>query len=181
MVEKLLMKEIIVFRYGHRVVRDYRVTSHCALVSRAFGAKKIIICGEEDNSIKNSIDNVKNQWGGDFETEFTTNWEKKLEEIKKQNYCLIHLTMYGEPIQKIENKITNNKICLIIGSQKVDAKIYEIADYNVAITSQPHSEIAALSVALDRLFGGQELLLDFSSKKKQIIPQKKGKKVIDLK
>ena len=33
-------KDFVVVRYGHRDVRDYRVTSHCALVSRAFRQAK---------------------------------------------------------------------------------------------------------------------------------------------
>ena len=32
---------IIVLRLGHRFVRDYRVTTHLALVARSFGANKI--------------------------------------------------------------------------------------------------------------------------------------------
>lgn len=176
------MTSVIVFRYGHRTVRDYRVTSHCALVSRAFGAKQIIICGEEDKSIKNSIENVNNQWGSKFQINFTNDLFKKLTSLKKEGYYLIHLTMYGEEIQKIEKKIIKHKkICIIIGSQKVEKKIYQISDYNISITNQPHSEIAALAICLDRIFQGKELKKKFKNQKKEIIPQKKGKKVITLK
>ena len=34
---------IIVLRIGHRIGRDKRITTHVALVARAFGANKIII------------------------------------------------------------------------------------------------------------------------------------------
>ncbi len=176
------MKEIIIFRFGHRIVRDYRVTSHCSLVARAFGAKKIIICGEEDSSMKKSVDDITSRWGGGFKVEFVNDWLNKIKNLKEKGYVLVHLTMYGEKITSIEKEIKkSDKICVIIGSQKVDAKMYQICDYNVSITSQPHSEIAALAVLMDRLFEGKEFDIDFSNKKKQIIPQKKGKKVIDLK
>lgn len=176
------MQEIIVFRYGHRIVRDYRVTSHCSLVARAFGASKIIVCGEEDNSMKTSVDDITNRWGGDFKVEFVSDWVKYLKQIKKDGFILVHLTMYGEILSKVEGKIRkSNKICLIIGSQKVEASVYSLVDYNISVTTQPHSEIAALAVTMDRLNKGKELSAVFSNSKKQIIPQKKGKKVIDLK
>lgn len=176
------MKEIIVFRYGHRIVRDYRVSSHCSLVARAFGAKKIVICGEEDHSMKQSVDDITNRWGGKFKVEFTQNWENYLKNVKDEGYVLVHLTMYGEILNTVEKKIRkNNKICIIIGSQKVDAKVYSLADYNISVTTQPHSEIAALAVTMDRLNQGKELSENLPFQKKRIIPQKKGKKVIDLK
>ncbi|MDD3159359.1 MAG: tRNA (cytidine(56)-2'-O)-methyltransferase [Candidatus ainarchaeum sp.] len=176
------IKDIIVFRYGHRIVRDYRVSSHCSLVSRALGASKIIVCGEEDKSMKESVDDITERWGGPFEVIFTDNWKKELKKIKKENYKLIHLTMYGEQINDIENEIKNEeKICIIIGSQKVEREVYELCDYNVSVTSQPHSEIAALAIILDRLQDGKEIKKEFSNAKTKILPQKNGKKVIHLK
>ncbi len=174
-------KEIVVLRYGHREVRDYRVTSHCALVSRALGAKKMIICGEEDPIAKNTIDGVNKTWGGDFKIEFTNSWEKTAKEYKKSGYLLVHLTMYGVKLNLAEGKIKKkNKIMVIIGSQKVERAVYELADYNTAVSSQPHSEIAALAIFLDRLGNGKELDKKFKGARCQIIPQPKGKKVIDL-
>ena len=57
-------QEIAVLRYGHRLVRDYRVTSHCCLVARAFGAKKVIIAGDEDPSIKESVEDITKDGAG---------------------------------------------------------------------------------------------------------------------
>jgi tRNA (cytidine56-2'-O)-methyltransferase len=174
-------KEIIVFRYGHRTIRDYRVTSHCSMVARAFGASKIIVCGEKDNSMKKSIDDITNNWGGNFKVFFIDDWKKELIKIKKK-FILIHLTMYGEQLNKKENELLKkNKICVIIGSQKVEKEVYMMADYNISITNQPHSEIAALAVTLDHLQQGKTFNKKFKNAKKEIIPLKKGKKVIDLK
>lgn len=174
-------KEIIVFRYGHRTVRDYRVTSHCSLVARAFGAKQIIICGEKDNNMEESIKKVIKKWGGSFKINFVKDWKKELDKLK-QKYCLVHLTMYGEQIIKKEKEISkNNKICIIIGSQKVEKEVYYLSNYNISITNQPHSEIAALAVTLDRIQKGKEFEKKFENAKKEIKPKKIGKKVIDLK
>lgn len=171
-------REIIVLRYGHRLVRDYRVTSHCCLVARALGAKKIIIAGDEDKSIIESVEDVSKRWGGRFKVEFTGSWRKTLREFKKKGFFAVHLTMYGLQLQKEEKKIgQKKKILIVIGSQKVEKEVYEQSDANIAVTSQPHSEIAALAVALDRIQKGQELALRFPKAQISIVPQAKGKKV----
>ena len=177
-----MTSDIIVFRYGHREVRDYRVSSHCALVSRAFGANKIIICGAKDSGMKKSVDAVTKRWGGPFKVSFTENWLSELTKLKKQGYKLIHLTMYGSAIEDIDTKISKHrKVCVIIGSQKVPKEVYAIADYNVGVTQQPHSEIAALSVFLDRIQSGKELSKKFKRAKRRINPTEKGKSVTALK
>jgi len=58
--------------------------------------------------------------------------------------------------------------------KKVPKEAFLLSDYNVAIGNQPHSEIAALAVFLDRYFEGKELEKDFKGKLK-IIPSTKGK------
>ena len=69
------------------------------------------------------------------------------------------------------------KILMVIGSQKVEKEVYEETDSNISVTGQPHSEIAALAVTLDRIQQGKELDKRFSKSKIKIIPQKKGKMV----
>ena len=163
-------------------MRDYRVSGHCSLVSRAFGAKKIIVCGTKEENILNTIKGVNETWGGTFKVEFSESWKKTTEKLKKEGYKIVHLTMYGMPTQEAEGQLTNEKkIAIIIGSQKVEREVYNTADYNLAVTSQPHSEIAALAVFMDRIQNGKELEMDYKDAKCQIIPQEKGKKVINLK
>lgn len=177
-----MKQDIVVVRYGHREVRDYRVTGHCALVSRALGASKIIICGEKDESTIGTIKGVNERWGGKFKVEFSEGWLQTIKALKKKGYKIAHLTMYGMPIMEVEEKLRKlKKLAVIIGSQKVERAVYENADYNVAVTSQPHSEIAALAVFLDRVQKGQELEKEHKGAKHQIIPQERGKRVIDLK
>jgi len=173
-----MKKEAIVLRYGHRLWRDERVTTHCCLVARAFGAKKIIIVGETQKDLEDTVTKIVEKWGNGFKLEFTNSWTKSLGELKKQGFTIIHLTMYGVPINKIQKKLKGiNRVCFVIGAKKVERKVFEESSYNVSIGTQPHSEIAALAIALDRFFSGKELEKSFSKAKLKIIPRNRGKKV----
>ncbi len=86
--------------------------------------------------------------------------------------------MYGINIDDCLDKIPRNKeILVIVGSQKVPKDIFQLANFNIAIGHQPHSEIAALAIFLDRLFQGKELERKFEGAKIKVIPQERGKKV----
>ncbi len=173
-----MTREVVVLRYGHRIVRDERVTSHVCLVARAFGAKKIIVAGDEDKSTKESVQDIVKRWGGNFKVEFSESWKKTMKSYQKKGFKAVHATMYGLELNKAETKLKKiNKILLVIGSQKVEKEVYQLADYNISVGLQPHSEIAALAVVLDRLFEGKELEKKFKGKVR-IEPQAKGKKVI---
>ncbi|MFA6268202.1 MAG: tRNA (cytidine(56)-2'-O)-methyltransferase [archaeon] len=175
-------QDIVIVRYGHREVRDYRVTGHCGLVARAFGAKKMIVCGEKDESLVTTIAGVNKTWGGKFGVEFSDSWRSSVTKLKKEGYKIVHLTMYGTPVQEAEkNLLAEKKIAIIIGSQKVERPVYLEADYNIGVTSQPHSEIAALAVFLDRVQQGKELEKIFSGAERRIVPQERGKKVLNPK
>jgi tRNA (cytidine56-2'-O)-methyltransferase len=167
-----------VLRLGHRVARDARITTHVFLVARAFGADWGILSGERDDSILRVISRVVKRWGGDFKIEYQRNWRKFLRGRKEEGWEIIHLTMYGLPIQeKIEEirRSRKNKL-IVVGGRKVPPEIYQIANYNLSITSQPHSEVAALAIFLHELFRGRELKKKFKGKIR-IIPMESGKKV----
>ena len=51
---KINKMKIEVLRIGQRVIRDDRVTTHVALVARAFGASKIYM-NEVDPEIENTL------------------------------------------------------------------------------------------------------------------------------
>lgn len=168
-------REVVVLRYGHRPYRDLRVTTHCCLVARAFGAKKIIIEGSEDKPIKKTILGVTKNWGGKFKVEFTNSWRKEVKKLKKKGFKAVHLTMYGKPVKKEIEKIQKEKrILVIIGSKKVEIGVYRESDFNISIGKQPHSEIAALAVFLDRLFKGRELDKKFHNAR-IVLTEKNGK------
>mgnify|MGYP001626414361 CR=1 FL=1 len=168
--------EVYVFRLFHRKERDKRVTTHCALVSRAFLAKKMFYCGDKDENLENKIKDVVKRFGGNFEIEYVKDWKNF---IKNFNGIKVHLTMYGIPLTKKIDEIKKfEKILVIVGSEKVPKEVYEISDYNISITLQPHSEIAALAIFLDKIFEGKEFEYEFENAKIKIIPQERGKKVV---
>ena len=166
-----------VLRIGQRVVRDDRVTTHVALVARAFGASKIYM-NEVDPEIENTIKRMNKTWGGNFEVEFFEDWKKVLKS-KINEYRIVHLTMYGEKIDDVAKEIRKNQnILIVVGAEKVPRAIYEKADFNISISNQPHSEISALAIVLDRLHKGKQFDMKFENSVRRIIPTKKGKKVI---
>ena len=67
---------------------------------------------------------------------------------------------------------------IVVGAEKVPREIYEFADYNISIGSQPHSEISGLAVFLDRIQEGEQFHKAFLGAKRKIIPTKKGKNVV---
>ena len=168
---------IEVVRIGQRVVRDDRVTTHVALVSRGFGAERIYMT-EVNPEIKETIEKINNTWGGDFQVEFIEKWKTIVKKKKDEGFKIVHLSMYGESINDAEERIGNEeKLLIVVGAEKVPREIYELADYNVGVGSQPHSEISALAILLDRIQKGKQFEKEFPNAKRKIIPTKNGKNV----
>jgi len=165
---------VVVLRLGHRPMRDKRLTTHVALAARALGAKGIVLT-EEDKNIAESVADVVARWGGDFFLEVREDWKGYIKDWKGK---VVHLTMYGLPFQEVLEELGEEDILLVVGSEKVPGKLFELADYNVAVTGQPHSEVSALSLFLDRYFGGEELDLDFKGGI-EVIPSARSKKVLE--
>ena len=166
---------ITVLRIGHRLGRDKRITTHVALVARAFGANKILIDTKDDLMEKN-IRSICSRFGGDFEIQSGINRKKIIKEWKG---VIVHLTMYGERLDKSVKLIDKKKdLLIIVGAEKVPQRIYEMADFNISVGNQPHSEVAALTILLDRYNKGKWQEIKFNGKI-EIIPRNKGKKVIN--
>ena len=171
--------KIEVLRIGQRLVRDDRVTTHVALVSRAFGASKILMY-DANPEIKDTISKVNKIWGSNFKVEIIENWKQVIKSKKSDLYKIIHLTMYGESINTVQSFLRKEmKILIIVGAEKVPREVYDMADYNIAIGNQPHSEIAALAILLDRLSQGKQLQKKPTNAQREIIPTKKGKRVMN--
>jgi tRNA (cytidine56-2'-O)-methyltransferase len=165
---------IAVLRIGHRIDRDKRITTHVALVARAFGADSIFIT-TKDEKIKKNIQSVCKRFGGDFQVETGLD-PKKI--IKSWKGTIVHLTMYGAELEKAVHQIdTKRDLLIIVGAEKVPPYFYEVADINVSVGNQPHSEVAALALFLDRYTKAVWQRKDFHGNI-QIIPCVKGKKVL---
>jgi len=177
--------KIYIFRFGHRLERDKRITTHCALVSRAFGACKMFYSGQEDPSFENSVKEVQEDWGGNFTIEYIPDWEKFFN-INKDKYYVVHLTMYGtafDDFAKNFNKTfkkglqkQKKDLLIFVGSQKVPTAVYHFANANVCVTNQPHSEVCALGVLLNALVDYRTV--KFSGAKIKVKPNLKGKTIV---
>lgn len=169
---------IEVLRIGQRLVRDDRVTTHVALVARAFGASKIYM-NEINPEISRTVKKVNDDWGGKFELHFINDWKKIIKNKKSEGYKIVHLTMYGMNIGIISDTLAEEeRILVVVGAEKVPRIVYTLADYNVSIGSQPHSEISALAVFLDRVQKGLQFARGFENGKRRIIPTNEGKRVV---
>jgi tRNA (cytidine56-2'-O)-methyltransferase len=174
--------EVAVLRLGHRPGRDERMTTHVGLTARALGADRVWIPDNAGQSLE-TVDDITDRFGGPFEAELTDspqalirNWEGRV----------VHLTMYGERIQDVEDEIRSAReddrepLLVVVGSEKVPFDVYEAADWNVGVTNQPHSEVAGLAVFLDRLFEGRELEREWVDADREVIPMETGKRVESL-
>lgn len=164
---------IVVLRIGHRINRDKRITTHVALVARTFGADKILVTTKDDK-LKQNINSINKRFGSEFIIQTGVNAKTV---IKNWDGIIVHLTMYGEELDtSLQSIDTKKDILIIVGSEKVSAYYYEIADFNVSIANQPHSEVSALALFLDRYTQGNWKNKKFNGKI-EIIPTNKGKKV----
>lgn len=164
---------IVVLRLGHRISRDKRITTHVALVARAFGADKILV-STKDEKLEKNINSINNRFGSNFLIQTGVN-PKTI--IKNWNGIIVHLTMYGEELDKsLEVIDTKKDLLVIVGSEKVSPYYYEIADFNVSISNQPHSEVSSLALFLDRYTKSAWKTKHFHGKI-QIIPSNEGKNV----
>jgi tRNA (cytidine56-2'-O)-methyltransferase len=165
---------IVVMRLGHRPDRDQRVTTHVALTARALGADEVWV-STKDPSLERSVRGVVERFGGDFAIKTGVEWRKA---IRSWEGTVVHLTMYGESLSEALPTMPGDDLMIVVGAEKVPREVYELAHRNVSVGNQPHSEVAALAIFLDRLKGGKAVERDIRGRMK-IIPNPRGKTVID--
>ncbi|MFC6718562.1 tRNA (cytidine(56)-2'-O)-methyltransferase [Natrialbaceae archaeon GCM10025810] len=171
--------EVAVCRLGHRPGRDERMTTHVGLTARALGADRVIFPDNAAGSLETVAD-ITDRFGGPFAVERT---DSQRAVIRDWEGVVVHLTMYGEPVQEVEDAIrkasleAGEPLLVVVGAEKVPFDVYEAADWNVGVTNQPHSEVAGLAVFLDRLFEGRELEREWEDADRRVVPQETGKLV----
>lgn len=166
---------ITILRLGHRPARDRRVTTHVALTARAFGADRVLV-STKDPGLERSVRDVARRFGGPFEIETGVAWRRAIAEWRGTK---VHLTMYGLPIGDVLPKLPRDDLLVIVGAEKVPAEVYRLADWNVAVGNQPHSEVAALAVFLDRLLGGAGIQREFRGRLR-VRPSARGKLAVEI-
>ncbi len=167
---------IQVLRLGHRRARDARVTTHVCLTARAFGAEAVIVT-EKDAALEKTVNDVVKRFGGPFAIRTGEAWKPLIKAWKKRGIVL-HLTMYGEPLEDALPRVLGKDVLVVIGAEKVPGDLYGLADVNVAVGNQPHSEVAALAITLDRLTEGTWCRRSFEGQV-QIVPNPRGKTLIN--
>jgi len=167
---------IEILRLNHRLPRDCRITTHVALVARAFGAIKMYYSGQKDSEMEEGVNSVVKKFGGPFDIEHIDNAIRLINE-KKETYNIVHLTVYGLPYKKALNNLDKN-ILIVVGGDKVEWDIYRSANYNLSVSSQPHSEVGALAIFLNEFHGDVKKFKNF---KFQIIPNEREKVLKEFK
>lgn len=164
---------------GHRRKRDERLTTHVCLVARAFGADRVLV-SERDQELEGTVADVVRRFGGSFEVRTGVKWRGHIKDFKGTK---VHLTMYGMPLKEALAGIRDHwkgadrDMLVIVGSEKVPGEVYRMADFNVAVGNQPHSEAAALAIFLERATEGKWEDLVHEGGEIEIIPSAHGKGV----
>lgn len=148
-----------VLRLGHRPARDERLSTHLCLVARAFGAQGVMIT-TEDGTLAERVDGITQRFGGPFQVRSGV---KPARELSQWPGKVIHLTMYGQSLGAVTPTLrrwvrASEPLLVVVGATKVPPYVYERADLNLAVGHQPHSEVAALALVLDRLHPNWEAL-----------------------
>jgi tRNA (cytidine56-2'-O)-methyltransferase len=165
-----------VLRLGHRPGRDPRLSTHVALAARALGAQRMWL-HPPDAELAKRVAAVSGRWGGGFEVVGCPDWRSVVRAFDGES---VHLTMYGEPLDRVAPKLRRSKrLLVIVGGAKVPSAVYQLATYNVAVGHQPHSEVAALALLLDRVLGlpGPGA---WPGARHEILPCPRGKRVRSL-
>ena len=172
--------EVRVLRLDHRRVRDARITTHVCLTARALGASGVFLSGDHDKKLMGNVQDVVKRWGGNFQVEYCKKWGNLLEEWKDKGGEIVHLTMYGEQVQDVTPQMRSSPRdkLVVVGGSRVPSKVYQEADWNVSVTTQPHSEVSALAIFLHMLYDGKELDLEFENGDMKVIPSARGKNVV---
>lgn len=170
-------RHVEVLRLGHRPGRDPRLSTHLALTARAFGAE-VLHLEPPDPALARRVGATTARFGGGFQVIGEPSWRGML---RAWSGTSVHLTMYGEDLDDVLPKVLASPApyLVVVGGPKVPKDVYELATFNVAVTHQPHSEVAALALTLDRLLGTPRLELRPGARL-QVKPHPRGKAVVDL-
>ncbi|MDZ7687443.1 MAG: tRNA (cytidine(56)-2'-O)-methyltransferase [Halobacteriales archaeon] len=177
-MEEKTNRNVEVLRLGHRPERDARLTTHVCLTARAFGADAVHVDGNDKRPVETARD-ITRRFGGDFEARSV---ESPRSVVNDFDGTVVHLTMYGEPVQDVVDEVrdADEPVLALVGAGKVDGWVYGEADYNVGVTNQPHSEVAALAVFLHEYFDSDELDASFEGGEIEVVPSESGKETRSL-
>jgi len=129
-----------------------------------------------DPELSARVASVVRGWGGDFEVVGVDDWKKV---VRTTDALVAHLTMYGLPLERVLPRLRRApKVLLVVGGAKVPPDLYRAADVNVGVGHQPHSEVAAVAVVLDRLLGDPPTGR-WPRAARSVVPRARGKKLVE--
>lgn len=164
---------ITVLRLGHRPERDKRITTHVALTARAMGCDRVLMDAKDERVVE-GVRDVTKRFGGPFEIDDGVAFRRVMKEFDGTK---LHLTMYGLPLHEVVPKVPRDRdVMIVVGAEKVPREVYDLADWNVAVGNQPHSEVAALAILLYALQGDAAFAKRFQGEI-EVEPSAKGKVV----
>jgi len=176
----MMSERLDVLRLGYRKGRDPRITTHLALVSRAFGASGFLLSGDTDDELFENLDSVSNRFGGSLDTGHVKGMSHLKQHVANGGVA-IHLTMYGQPYREAITTIRRDKpLMVVVGGAKVPGDVYKLCQHNVAVGNQPHSEVAALALFLEAWFGDSGSEKSFENARLVIEGTNSGKIVHEL-
>lgn len=128
-----------------------------------------------DDELAARIAAVTHRWGGEFAVVPVDDWKSL---VRSFPGAVVHLTMYGLPLEKSLARLARHPhLLLVVGGAKVPPELYRRAKYNIAVGHQPHSEVAAVAVTLERLLG-----LPAPARRgdapQRIVPSARGKRIV---
>jgi tRNA (cytidine56-2'-O)-methyltransferase len=144
------------------------------LTARALGADEVWV-STKDDVLEKTICSVVDRFGGKFRVKTGIDWRKALRSWDGE---VVHLTMYGESLSKSLPTLRSKRLMIVVGAEKVPREVYDLAHRNISVGNQPHSEVAALAIFLDRYTGGRVLEKRMRGRL-EIVPNPRGKTVID--
>lgn len=116
--------------------------------------------------------------GGSFYVKNDVNFKQEIRDWKAAGGKVCHLSMYGINLPNVTDELKKcDRLMIVVGAEKVPPEIYQLADWNIAVGSQPHSEVAAVAITMDRIADGEPLEREFPGAELTIVPTEKGKKV----
>jgi len=142
----------------------------------------VIIADQEDKVVESTIRDVTQRFGGPFTVSSGVPWRKTVRDWKDSGGRIVHLTAYGLPLPKLLPQIrkSSSDLLIVVGSEKMPGEVFKVADWNVSVTSQPMSEVAALAVFLDWYNQHEEFDKEFSEARIRIVPSKSGKEIREV-
>src|SRR3989475_10908877 len=128
------MARIVVLRMGHRIPRDWRLTTHVCLTARAMGADGVVIADIADKEVEGKVRDVVQRFGGGFTLETGQPWEEAIRDWKDAGGTGGHATAYGLQLPADGDAIldTGPNVLAGIGAAKVPGGLFGVAGWKVS-------------------------------------------------